>query len=111
LFDGIQPRFIGFDGDVLIDDLFPAQKPGAGVAAVCQRVKRAPTLRRKLLCKRFGQTLVGAAMPHVNIHNLAFMETKAPRASLHSHFLRRRLKATTLALSERQGAAKFEVQL
>jgi len=111
LFDGIQPRFIGFDGDVLIDDLFPAQKPGRRMSLVGKGVKRAPALRGKFLCKRFRQALVGAAVPNVHVHDLAFMEAKAPRPTFHSHFLCSRLKATALTLSKRQSAAEFEVQV
>jgi hypothetical protein len=50
-------------------------------------------------------------VPNVHVHDLAFMEAKAPGPAFHSHFLCSRLKATALTLSKRQSAAEFEVQV
>lgn len=85
---------------MLVDDLLPAQKPGAGVALVGEGMERAPALRGKLLCERLGETLVGTAVPHVNIHDLTFVKAEAPWPPFHANFLRRGLETSTLALSE-----------
>ena len=81
------------------------------MSLVRQGVERAPTLCRKLLGERFSDILVGAAMPHVNVHNLAFVKAKPPRPPLYSNLLRRCLETTALALSKCQSAAKGIVQV